>query len=186
MPSSCAAPLFPGYLAGTADLTTDYDDKNELDFNRRLVAQFEIPNDASFWGKGLSRVGDDELYPSDDSIRDLCAMIDVGLGVGPAPEALGRFVASWAALEQSLVSRAQQYKDRILTFGQALKVLRRGGQISDERFTDLDELRQIRNRAMHGQDIPPDNILLRAAERIEAIRHEMREGFSQSKGTHHT
>ncbi|MCE1196838.1 FRG domain-containing protein, partial [bacterium] len=41
-----------GFLAGTPDLTDNYDDKNELDFNRRLVAKFAIPCGDEFWDGG--------------------------------------------------------------------------------------------------------------------------------------
>ena len=45
-----------GYLVGTTDVTDNYDDKNELDFNRRLIAKFVIPVGDSFWGDNLARI----------------------------------------------------------------------------------------------------------------------------------
>lgn len=175
-PPAALRPYFQeGYLAGTADVTADYEDKSELDFNRRLIAQFEIPGSGSFWGDGLSRVGDKELWPPEDSIQELCASIDVGLGGGPEPEALGLFVSAWTALEQALVARAQGYEERVLTLGQALRTLRRRRQISQDVFKALDELRQLRNRAVHGREAPEDEVLRQAADRVEQIRRQFRE-----------
>ena len=175
-PPAALRPYFQeGYLAGTADVTADYEDKSELDFNRRLVAQFEIPSGSSFWGAGLSRVGDNELFPPEDSIRDLCASIDVGKVAGPEPESLGAFVAAWTWLEQLLVSQAQHQEERVLSFGHALRSLRKHGQVSEAEFAELDGLRQLRNRAVHGQDIPSDDSLRGATERVERLRTELRD-----------
>jgi hypothetical protein len=175
-PPAALRPYFQeGYLAGTADITTDYEDKSELDFNRRLVAHFEIPAGPSFWGAGLSRVGDDELYPPEDSIRDLCASIDVGVTVGPEPESLGTFVAAWTGLEQLLVSLAQQQEERVLTLGQAMKTLRNRRRLSEAAFAELDQLRQLRNRVVHGREPPSDDALRVAAESVERLRRTLRE-----------
>ncbi len=170
-PPAALRPYFQeGYLAGTADVTTDYEDKSELDFNRRIMAQFEIPVGPSFWGVGLSRVSDDELFPPEDSIRDLCASIDGGIGIGPAPQSLGTFVAAWTGLEQLLISRAQRQEERVFTFGQALRSLRKHGRISETIFEEIDELRRLRNRAVHGRETPSDNSLRQATDRVEHIR----------------
>jgi hypothetical protein len=175
-PPTALRPYFQeGYLAGTAEITYDYDDKSELDFNRRLVAQFAIPASPSFWGTGLSRVSDSELFPSEDSIKDLCASINIGSETRSEPELLGTFVAAWAGLEQSLISQARHQEDRIFTFGQALNALRRFGRVSEVEFAELDELRQLRNRAVHGQDIPSSEILGQATDRVEHLRKELRD-----------
>ena len=175
-PPAALRPYFQeGYLAGTVDMTSDYDDKNELDFNRRLVAQFEIPASSAFWGAGLSRVGDDELFPREDSIRDLCASIDVGAAPGAEAESLGSFVAAWTGLEQLLVARAQREEERILTLGQALRSLRKRGRIADHVHAELDALRALRNRAVHGQDTPSDDSLREARIRVEELRRLLRD-----------
>lgn len=157
-------------------MTTDYnEDKSELDFNRRLVAQFEIPESTLFWGDGLSRVSDKELYPPEDSIKDLCASIDGSSATGPAPESLGAFVAAWTSLEQLLISQAQHQEDRILTFRKALHTLRELGQVSAAVSSELEDLRQLRSRAVHSQDIPSDEVLHQATERVERLRRELKD-----------
>jgi hypothetical protein len=174
-PPAALRPYFQeGYLAGTADVTTDYEDKSELDFNRRLVAQFEIPAGSSFWGAGLSRVGDDELYPPEDSIRDLCSSIDVGSPLGPEPESLGTFVAAWTGLEQLIVSLAQRQEERILTLGQAVRTLRNSKRLSAATFAEIDQLRLLRNRSVHGQEPPPDDELHAATDTVERLRRAIR------------
>jgi hypothetical protein len=170
-PPTALRPYFQeGYLAATADVTADYEDKSELDFNRRLIAQFEIPTGASFWGAGLKRIGLAELYPVEDSIGQLCKSIRRGMATGPGPESLGIFIAAWTGLEQLLVVRAQRREERVLTFGQALKSLRKTGQIPDALFEELDDLRRLRNRAVHGQERPSDARLRQAAKRAEHLR----------------
>ena len=175
-PPAAFRPYFQeGYLAGTSDVSDEYEDKSELDFNRRLIAQFEIPTTSSFWGLGLARVADSELFPPEDSIRDLCASIDVGPGPAPEPESLGAFVAAWTGLEQLLVSQAQRYEERVLTVGQALRSLRKHERIPQAVLGELEQLRQLRNRAVHGHDTPSDLMLQQSAERVEQLRRTLRD-----------
>jgi hypothetical protein len=66
-PALAMRPYFQeGFLAGTPDLTDNYDDKNELDFNRRLVAKFAIPNDEAFWEGKPQGVPAALLFPGED------------------------------------------------------------------------------------------------------------------------
>lgn len=75
-PPKALRPYFQeGYLAGTDAIITKYDIKSELDFNNRLIAKFEIPNDKSFWGEGFHQIPYDSLYPKNDPIEELCAQI---------------------------------------------------------------------------------------------------------------
>ena len=80
----------------------------------------------------------------------------------------------WTALEQTLVFWAQLHEERVLTFGQALRALRRRHEIHDARFRELEELRDLRNRAVHGGGIEDDSVLRDATARVERIRQELR------------
>ena len=60
-----------GYLAGTMDITRDYADKSELDFNNRLIAKFSIPNDPSFWGKDFNPIPEQLLFPPNDNMAEI-------------------------------------------------------------------------------------------------------------------
>ena len=75
-PPTALRPYFQeGYLAGTDNVTTKYDQKNELDFNNRLVAKFRIPNGKMFWGNELDTIPKDWLYPTNDPIYELCKQV---------------------------------------------------------------------------------------------------------------
>ncbi len=70
-PPQALRPYFQeGFLVGTPDTTYDYDDRTELDFKRRLIAKFKIPNTKSFWAdqKSLEKY----LLPNNDQIEQLC------------------------------------------------------------------------------------------------------------------
>jgi hypothetical protein len=63
-PPSALRPCFQeGYLAGTADVTTDFDSKTELDFRNRLIAKFGISRARTFWGSGFDPIPESALYP---------------------------------------------------------------------------------------------------------------------------
>ena len=66
-----------GFLVGTSDITDNFDDKNELDFNRRLIAKFSIPQDESFWNGNLGMIPRELLYLDEDKDRmhRICASI---------------------------------------------------------------------------------------------------------------
>ena len=75
-PPTALRPYFQeGYLIGTEDVTTEYENKTELDFNNRLVAKFQIPNNETFWD-GFDKISKKSLYPEGDPISDLCQRIN--------------------------------------------------------------------------------------------------------------
>lgn len=75
-PPTALRPYFQeGYLVGTDGITDNYDAKSELDFNNRLIAKFEIPNNESFWGKDFHGIPTELLYPDEDPVFDLCKSI---------------------------------------------------------------------------------------------------------------
>jgi len=75
-PPTALRPYFQeGYLVSTDGITDKYDTKSELDFNNRLVAKFEIPNDISFWGRDFDGIPVHLLYPDEDPVMELCKEI---------------------------------------------------------------------------------------------------------------
>lgn len=75
-PPTAYRPYFQeAYLVSTDGITNEYDRKSDLDFNNRLVAKFEIPNDACFWGDGFHGIPENLLYPENDPVLDLCKEI---------------------------------------------------------------------------------------------------------------
>jgi len=86
------------------------------------------------------------------------------------PEALGSFMAEWAGLEQLLVSRAQMYGERVFGLGQALGTLRRRGALSSPVLDEIESLRKLRNRVVHGTEPPMRATLGQAMNRVRQIR----------------
>ena len=174
-PPAALRPYFQeGYLVGTADITTDYEPKSELNFSRRLIAKFEIPNHSSFWEPGLSRMADHELYPPGDDIEALCRLIDLTPDPSPRALALSEFVAAWTALEQQLLAAAQRRRDRVPTIREAVHVLQEHGLVEPWIATELDRLRHLRNSVVHGS-LKPNEVALRdAAASARKIRESLR------------
>ena len=79
-------------------------------------------------------------------------------------------MAEWTALEQLLVSRAQMYGERVFGLGQALGTLRRRGVLSSPALDEIESLRKLRNRVVHGAEPPPPATLRQAVNRVRQIR----------------
>jgi hypothetical protein len=170
-PPAALRPYFQeGYLAATADIMTEYNPKSELDFNRRLIAKFQIPTDVSFWGAGLSRMPDSELYPEDDSVHALCETIDLTASPQPGATSLGAFLASWTAVEQLVLAVAQRSEERVLSLKQAIQSLEDSGGLEPWLRNELQRIHFIRNAVVHGRESIPDWRLRDATRSLERIR----------------
>ena len=100
-----------GFLVGTTNIAEDYKLKQELDFNRRLVAKFEFHNDNTFWGKDKSsQIGKKLLYPQRDSVGEICQTIRniKESGVFEAP--IKKFNILWKGLETLITPLAPNKK----------------------------------------------------------------------------
>lgn len=174
-PPSALRPYFQdGYLAGTSDITSDYDSKYELDLANRLIAKFSIPNRASFWGSGLRGLSPEELYPEDDGMQALCDAIKSSGAIRPDAEvnehsALGEFIAAWAGLEQVLMRAAQRRTERVLSVPQAIRSLQVPLELEPADVSEIDHLRRVRNAVVHGAETRPEDelrVLARSASRL--------------------
>jgi len=174
-PPSALRPYFQeGYLAGTADITTEYSPKTELDFNRRLIAKFAIPKHAGFWGENIGRMPQDELYPPHDSVKEICDVLELagsGQPLTSGAAALGEFVAAWTAVEQLLIGEAQRRSDRSPTIREAIDVLAGAGILEPWIADELHQLRSVRNEVVHrAGDMPSDDRLNQATSALRRIR----------------
>jgi hypothetical protein len=163
-----------GYLVGTDDITFDYDSKDELDFNRRLIAKFRLKRNKSFWGMGFRQIPESLLYPKKDWFKDICSSIRVEVekeGVGPIN--LGRFLQEWADLENRIMSVARQYQDRVFSFREAIKVLYLKELLPYEIQNRLDDLRKIRNFAVHEPNRLKTEDLTDAYKKVKNLRKEI-------------
>lgn len=149
-PPAALRPYFQeGFLAGTSDVTTDFDSKTELDFRNRLVAKFAIPRARAFWGKGFEMIPKSALYPDDDEIRKLCDGLRKGLREELLPGDLGEFVSEWAWIEDYLLRQARRETERNVSVREAIANLARRGVLNSEQAAQLDALRKFRNTVVH-------------------------------------
>lgn len=149
-PPEALRPYFQeGYLAGTLDVTREYDDKSELDFNRRLFAKFKIPNYKEFWGPRSIQIPEDQLFPQDDPMMKLCKSIKQFARAGASPGDIGEFVKLWSFLEENILERVKKSEKRIISIPTAIKLLSDRQKESKETITKLDNIRRFRNKLIH-------------------------------------
>jgi hypothetical protein len=153
-PPQALRPYFQeGYMAGTPDVTSNYDSKTELDFRNRLIAKFEIPTGGSFWGRSFSALPKTALYPARDKIRVLCEQIaDRADKQELSSGEVGNLIVEWARVEEAIKARAAKITTRILPVRDAIEVLHHKGAISSSIVQSLNAVRTVRNLAAHHPD----------------------------------
>lgn len=149
-PPDAIRPYFQdGYLAGTEDILDDYDNKQELDFRRRLIAKFRIPNSPQFWGNGFSKLPEAVLYPQADEIEHLCQQIKIAPKEKSLNEEIGQFIEKWSHLENSITAEARNDEKNIPSFQSAIKFLNKNNKIEESLFKNLNDVRIFRNKLVH-------------------------------------
>lgn len=149
-PPAALRPYFQeGFLAGTPDVSSEFDSKTELDFRNRMIAKFAIPRAGTFWGNGFDQIPEASLYPKGDLVRDLCVQLKEDLKDELVPGELGIFVRVWADIEGILVERGREVTRKNLSVREAILVLLVQKKISAEQMRTLDGLRKFRNTAVH-------------------------------------
>lgn len=148
-PPDALRPYFQeGYLAATSDIEHEYDSKPELDFNRRLVVKFKIPNTKNFWGKNFKIIPGSALYPKNDVFNDICKEIEIDVKRELRPGEIGKFLALWSELEERIISMNDQAREHN-TFFSSLKQLRKGNFLDSGLINNIDKLRRFRNELVH-------------------------------------
>jgi FRG domain-containing protein len=149
-PPAALRPYFQeGYLAGTTDVTSDFDSKTELDFRNRLIAKFAIPRSSKFWGPGFQQIPETALFPRADAVLDLCNELKSELEGGLLPGDLGEFIREWAGLEEFLLETARRDTERNVSVREAIFALTKRGIIPSGVATEIHSLRKFRNRVVH-------------------------------------
>ena len=138
-----------GYLAGTDEITNEYSSKNELDFNNRLIAKFQISRSKDFWDGGFEAIPRKALFPDNDNILNLCREIRQEVAMGAQATELGGFLQAWISLESNIFSLARRGSERIFSVAEAVRTLQRDGLLSLELSNQINEFRIIRNLAVH-------------------------------------
>jgi len=162
-PPDALRPYFQeGYMAGTPDITTDFDNKTELDFRNRLIAKFAIPRAKHFWSAGFEATPKTALYPLADRVEELCQeVITETQTERAAASKLGLLVVEWGKLEERLLPWARQVTERNVSVREAINALRARGALPVDVATELDTVRRIRNAAAHA----PGSVTIAEAER---------------------
>jgi hypothetical protein len=149
-PPAALRPYFQeGYMAGTPDVTTNFETKTELDIRNRLIAKFAVPRAKRFWNAGFEATPKSALYPAKDRVEDLCQEVihrkrqTKGLGD------MGQLMVEWAKLEERLLPRARQITERNISVTEALRVLVKQDELNENVADALDRIRRIRNIAAH-------------------------------------
>ena len=124
-------------------------EKTELDFNNRLIAKFEIPNNGSFWGRGFHQIPESSLFPKSDPIKILCEEIREVASRELKSGDLGDFLKIWAEIEELVTMHAREGQKRYLSFRKALSNLIEQGRIDKELYYQLDSIRSFRNTVVH-------------------------------------
>lgn len=138
-----------GFLAGTSDVTTEFESKTELDFRNRLIAKFAIPRAQTFWGSGFGQIPETALYPRADQVLDLCNELKTELRDEFQPGEIGDFIREWAKLEEYLLENARRITQRNVSIREAITSLANGGYLQQEQAAELEALRQFRNDVVH-------------------------------------
>lgn len=178
-PPDALRPYFQeGYLVGTWDVADAYNDKNVLDFNRRLMAKFSIPIKESFWGTGFGRVPHELLYPADDRVKELCSNLASEVESDSGPRQIGLLLLAWQDVERILLSATADRTERIGNVYGAIKSLKEADAISRDLAYQLNYLRKFRNSIVHGRERVPaekmNQLLDTAKELAERLRDELK------------
>lgn len=160
-------------MAGTPDVTSDFESKSELDFRNRLIAKFAISRSKRFWGSGFEVIPKSALYPSGDRVETVYAEVKRRLGEELQPGDLGQFIQEWVSLEAGLLDRARRVTERNVSVREAIAALARRGLISHEVSSELDALRQVRNTAVHKPDDVTPATLAKSIRRIQELRKRL-------------
>ncbi|MCF7980160.1 MAG: FRG domain-containing protein [Chromatiaceae bacterium] len=172
-PPDALRPYFQeGYLAATSDIEHEYDSKTELDFNRRLVVKFRIPNSSKFWGKDFKIIPKSALYPQEDIFYSICKEIELDVKRELKPGEIGEFLSLWSEIEEKVVSMDQQAREHN-TFISSLKQLKKLEYFDSSLINNIDKLRRFRNELIHSPRIISDKEITPYMELMRFVADEI-------------
>lgn len=173
-PPDALRPYFQeGYLAATSDIEHEYDSKSELDFNRRLVVKFRIPNTSQFWRNDFKIIPRSALYPQDDVFHSICKEIEVDVKRELKPGEIGEFLSLWSEIEEKVVSMNQQAREHN-TFFSSLKELKKSDYFESSLINNIDKLRRFRNELVHSPKRISDKEITPYMELMRFVTNEIK------------
>jgi len=137
-----------GYLAGTTDITNEYDVKTELDFNNRLIAKFKITTNVNFWGDDFDRLPHNAIYPKDDIVKKICDKVKSEVDEYIMPGDIGEFLNKWSEVEQFLLDKTEKER-KTNSFNEAMKIAKKKNILDENILMQIDKLRRFRNELVH-------------------------------------
>jgi hypothetical protein len=165
-----------GYLAGTEEITIDFEQKTELDFRNRLIAKFVFPSSKRFWGESFEPIPYSALFPDNDQIEELCRNVQLEVERELQPGEFGDFLSKWVELEDNIIQRSQRLTDRPLSMARALDLLRRKEQLNSKTVAQLEALRKFRNQLVHKPKVISPNVLTDHFITMERLLRELKPG----------
>ncbi len=179
-PPQALRPYFQeGYLTGTDEVLMDFDSKNELDFNNRLIAKFQLMGGSgSFWGGGFRPFPREVLYPSNDRMLGICEQLKKDLGTGVSAGRIGSFLEKWTVLESRIMQAARNVSKlgKVHSLRSAIDVLRQSESVAPMLIERLNNLRQIRNEVVHRPEkVTAEEVAIATAELHELVATTGRE-----------
>lgn len=169
-PPAALRPHFQeGFLAGTTDVTWDFDDKTDLDFRNRLIAKFEIPAGRKFWGSGFNSIPKRSLYPVNDLVLRLCKGLRDNIGAELQSGELGEFMKAWSRLENAIMSKARISSGRNYSLRDAINYLNNQHAIDPDIAKEIHALRNYRNTLVHTPDRIKGGSSLPATASVERL-----------------
>ncbi len=173
-PPDALRPYFQeGYLAATSDIEHAYDSKSELDFNRRLLVKFRIPNSSKFWGRDFKIIPKSALYPQQDIFHGICKEIEVDVKRELKSGEIGEFLSLWSEVEEKVVSMNQQQREHN-TFFSSLKQLKKSESFDSSLINNIDKLRRFRNELVHSPKRISDKEITPYMELMRFVTNEIK------------
>jgi len=180
-PPDALRPYFQdGYLAGTEDLTTEYESKTELDFKNRLIAKFQIPNGKKFWGSGFSKIPHSVLYPRGDRVGKLCEKIKGQLKYEIQPGRMGEFLKEWTELESLILEKSRYKESRVFSTREAINILHKRYNLSQDILFEIDSIRKFRNQLVHRPKYVESRELEKYIEKLSGIKNILNQFISKA------
>jgi hypothetical protein len=143
-----------GYLVGTFDTTDNYENKNELDLNNRLIAKFEIANTSTFW-TGNTIINENILYPEHDRFRSMCMNIKQPMLEAIYSKKYLNLISNWEEIESKIYKKM---KPSSLSNDRKVIEYILNSKIDSETSKNLIEFRKYVNRIKANPNIEIENI----------------------------
>jgi len=149
-PPEALRPYFQeGFLAGTTDITTNFENKNELDFKNRLIAKFKISTLVQYFlGDEFKLLPRSAIYPYDDRVDKICKRVKKEVNISLNPGEIGEFLEKWSEIETMLLEKTKQYR-KSNTISNALKIMQKQQLLDHDIITQIYKIKRLRNEVVH-------------------------------------